>query len=63
MTSTTRQTFEQWMKKVDAVLVRRVGVDSMDLPDVCYSEMFEDGFTAAGAAARALRAANGDEPE
>lgn len=47
--------FDEWMAKVDGKLVVRVGLSSADLPDVAYAEMYEDGLSPAGAAARAIK--------
>ena len=46
--------FEVWMARVDAVLEKRLGVDSRDLPDQPYRPMFEAGETPASAAREAL---------
>lgn len=52
-------TFEQWMvavnDKVGAILF---GMTTDDLPDVCYSDWFEDGDTPVQAARRAIRNVN-----
>jgi hypothetical protein len=52
--------FEEWMAKVDAVLLKRCGLDNRDLPDWTYFDAFEDGYTPTAAAAAALRAAKED---
>jgi Family of unknown function (DUF5419) len=49
--------FDKWMAKVDAVLVKKCGMDNRDLPDWAYADAFEDGFTPAAAARHALKAA------
>ena len=49
--------FEAWMAKVDAVLVKKCGLDSSDLPDWMYRDAFEDGASPASAAKEALKAA------
>lgn len=53
--------FDAWMQKVNAVLEKRVGVGSDDLPDCCYSDWFEDGVSPARAAAKAVKAALGGD--
>jgi hypothetical protein len=53
-------TFNDWMAKVDAALLRKCGLDNRDLPDWTYVDAFEDGFTPNAAAAAALRAAKED---
>ena len=50
-------TFDQWMKRVDAVLDRLVGMVSLDLPDVDYWSMYEDDNKPEFAALSALEAA------
>lgn len=50
-----RKTFDQWLKEVDAILVRTVGLSHLDLPDCCYRDWYEAGVTPKGAASRAKR--------
>ena len=50
-------TFSEWMKRVDAVLVRICGMGSDDLPDVDYWELFDNDSDPAYAALHALEAA------
>lgn len=38
-------TFEDWMKKVDAIFIRKTGLDRDSWPDWCYYDAFEDGCT------------------
>jgi hypothetical protein len=52
-----KKTFDQWMKEVDAELVRRCGMGYLDLPDVSYRQWWEDGVSVKGAASRAIKAA------
>lgn len=40
-----RPTFETWMIQVDRALVRRIGLESSDLPDWDYWTAWEDGLT------------------
>ncbi len=49
-----KRTFEAWMAKVDAELIRRCGFDSQDLPDYCYSDAYEDDATPSMCAAEVL---------
>lgn len=42
--------FTAWLQKVDAILFRRVGVCSGDLPDACLHDWYDDGISPAGAA-------------
>lgn len=48
-------TFEQWMKKVDNILVSKSGMSSMDLADNAYHDMYDDGDTPGKAADDTLR--------
>jgi len=47
--------FEAWMRKVDAELVKRCGLQSSDIDDWRYRDDFENRVTPARSAARALR--------
>ena len=47
--------FDAWMAKVDAYLVKKVGLESADLIDIAYMDLFEDGYTPAQAAKKALK--------
>ena len=49
--------FDIWMAKVDAILERKIGLSSADLPDWMYCDGYEDGMTPGQAAAAAYRAA------
>ena len=42
--------FDQWMKAVDKELVRRIGLETADLPDASFYDWFEDEITPAQAA-------------
>lgn len=42
----TPPTFEEWLKQVNAILLREFGLSSEDLPDQLYADMYEDGLTA-----------------
>ena len=37
--------FKQWMKQVDTLLERGIGLSSMDISDKCWRDMFDDGIT------------------
>ena len=58
-TNTAPRTFYTWKAKVNAIIEAKYGLSSDDLPDVCYSDWFEDEVTPAQAARRALRNAGG----
>jgi Family of unknown function (DUF5419) len=49
--------FDAWMKKVDAALVKKCGLDNRDLPDWNYLDAFEDGYSPSKAASAAFQAA------
>ena len=44
-------TFKQWMRAVDRLLERSIGLSAMDLSDKCWHDMFDDGITPKEAAA------------
>ena len=46
--------FEAWMQRVDAILESRVGLSHLDLADICYRDMYDDGDTPSLAARAAL---------
>lgn len=46
--------FTAWLKRVDALCIRRVGVSILDLPDACWADMFEDGLRPGQALASVL---------
>ena len=47
--------FDAWMAKVDAYLVEKCDLESADLIDIAYMDLFEDGYTPSQAARKALR--------
>ena len=47
--------FEQWLAKIDAILLSKIGLSYNDLPDCPYAQWYEDGVTAKGAASRAIK--------
>ncbi len=47
--------FSVWLAKVDAHLLKSVGMCSRDLADVNYREMWEDDYTPSAAARKAIR--------
>ncbi len=53
-----KKSFEDYMKEVDAILSRRVGLTSSDLPDCMYCDWHEDGVSPKSAAAKAIKYAS-----
>ena len=49
--------FNVWMARVDALIEKSTGLSSMDLPDYCYRDAFDDGASPGSAAKAAIRAA------
>jgi hypothetical protein len=47
--------FTAWIAKVDAWLVKKICLESADLIDMNYRDMFEDGVTPAAAGRAALK--------
>jgi len=47
--------YSAWMKKVDAIIVKKCGLGADDLPDFNYLDAFEDGFSPAAAAKEAIK--------
>ena len=38
-------TFEEWMQRVDSIMVEHLGLGYLDIADQNYRDMFDDGFT------------------
>lgn len=57
METTKRKTLSQWLAEVNREVERRIGLSYLDLPDIDYAGMFEDGVSAKRAAATAIRGA------
>jgi hypothetical protein len=53
-----KQSFEDWMKKVDCHIEYAIGLSTSDLPDCCYRDWYDNGMSAKAAAAKAIRYAN-----
>jgi Family of unknown function (DUF5419) len=49
-----RMTFAEWMAKVDAIIMKKFGLDSRDLIDWDYHGAFEDGYTPSQAVREAI---------
>ena len=54
-----RRTFEDWMAEVDRWLEDKCGLSSLDLPDACYRDAYDDGESAARFAREVYREAGG----
>ena len=54
-----KQTFEEWLAKVNGVLESRIGIGTSDLPDIAYTDLYEDGVTPQAAAKKAIEYAGG----
>jgi len=52
--------FQEWMDRVDAILSRRYGMTSEDLPDCAWRDWHDDGCSARAAAQAAVRAVGCD---
>jgi len=53
-----KRTYEQWLAAVDAECVKRIGLSYMDLPDINYGDLYEEGATPKRAASQAIKRAN-----
>jgi hypothetical protein len=61
MDATDNPTFEQWMVRVDKLLVRACGLSSADLADCMYHDWFDARIRPIRAANKALKANGGME--
>ena len=52
-----KDTYEQWIKRVDAILAHHVGLVHDDLPDTPTRQYYDDGLSPAEGARRVLRKA------
>jgi hypothetical protein len=52
-----KQTFEEWLKQVDRLLVAKTGLNHEDLPDYCYRDMYDDRTPVGMAVRRAIKTA------
>ena len=37
--------FGEWIRRIDAILDRRLGLSHSDLPDLCYEDAFDAGLS------------------
>lgn len=61
MPATDRPTFDRWMARCDAILIRYRGLSIYDLPDVAWRVWFDAGVTPIRAVNRSIRSALGAE--
>jgi hypothetical protein len=52
---TTSKNFENWMRAADEACAKKTGLSIHDLPDCPYHDWYEDGYTPAQAASKAIR--------
>ena len=52
-----RLTFESWLARVDAIITNTVGIGMDDLQDMCYRDMYDDGYSPKEAAKETLEEA------
>jgi len=53
------QTFEQWMKLVDKAVEAKIGMTTMDLPDIDFYDAYENGKSPSTTAVKCIK--NADE--
>jgi hypothetical protein len=53
-----KQTFEEWMAKVNSAVEHDSSMSASDLPDVPYREWYDDDMTPRAAARKAIKNAN-----
>jgi hypothetical protein len=52
---TKYKTFEEWMRKVDAIVEHIAGCSVYDLDDYCFRDAYEEGCSPGNVASKALR--------
>ena len=57
-TKAKQKAFQEWLKKVNNIVILKTGLDLLDLPDMDYFGMWERGVSPKSAATRAVRNAN-----
>ncbi len=55
----SKMSYEDYMKKVDKYLLRKVGLTHMDLPDYHYRDSYDEGATVEEVAEDAIEYAMG----
>jgi Family of unknown function (DUF5419) len=55
MLTMSKLSFEEWMRAVNAELMRRVSMVADDLPDWRYRAAYDEGMTSKRAAAKAIQ--------
>lgn len=51
-----KQLFSRWMASVDLILLAKVGLDSRDLADIAYHDLWAAGLSPHVAAFKAIKA-------
>jgi hypothetical protein len=49
--------FDEWKRKVNAAVEKKAGLSADDLPDVNYSDWYEQGMSPSAAASKAIKSA------
>jgi len=57
MPKTKKMEFDDWLQKVDDILIRNTGMSYRDLPDCPYADWHEQGVAPKSAAAKAVKRA------
>lgn len=52
-----KKTFAEWMREVDRAVSAKAGLSVYDLPDMCFSDWYADGFSPKQAATKAIKSA------
>jgi hypothetical protein len=55
-------TFDEWMTRVDGVVLYLAGVSVHDLPDIPFRDMYDNGSSPSAAAKKAIKRARYDNP-
>ena len=50
-----KTTCEQWMKEVDSLISRQIGLGANDLPDFLYRDAYDDGRTTKSVAREVIK--------
>ena len=53
-----KQTFKEWMSKVDKIVEAKIGLSVDDLPDFMFHDAYDDGVSPTKAATQSIRDAD-----